>query len=223
MMKRLAIFLAALPLSGCIAAAPLVFTAATTAWTGYSLYSIGTISKAKYKVDEATPNEASLNEIKSAGTVAIFPTNSPIDGDVVDTFNTRSGLKTISSKQTIAIVERTGVDQAKVLSYPAADRVKEIEQFGRAAKADLVVFAVVSDTNAKVNVLASRARAEVEVNCKLYSAKTGALLLDENHTLSFDYRDVPNDNDIAKVFAMGVSDRLYELRTGQKRESKTAA
>jgi len=219
-MKKLLLVAASLHLTGCVAAAPLVMGVAGLAYSGYGLYSMGTISKGKYAVDKTEPTTAALSEIKSARSVAVFPTNSSIDGDVVDIFNERSDVKTISSKNTIAVIEKRGVDQSKILSYPSADRAVEIKQFGTASGADLVVFATVSDTGASINPLLYRARASVEVNCKIYSAKTGRILLDEEHKLSFDARDVPNDNDIAKVVAMGVSDRLYELRTGEKRETK---
>lgn len=219
-MIRLSILAAtALNLSACVAAAPLVFTAATTAWTGYNLYSLGTVSKAKYSVDKAELSPAALTEVKAAKSLAVFPTNSRIDGDVVDIFNERSSVPTVSSRTTIAVLESKHLDQAKILSFPAADRAVEISKFGKASGSDLVVFAVLSDTDVSMNPLIARSRASIKVNCKIYSARTGAMLLDEDHTLSFDARDVPNDMDIAKVVSMGVADRLYEIRNGKARKA----
>lgn len=220
-MKRILFIAASFHLAGCVAAAPLALSAAGLAWTGYGIYSIGSVSKAKYDVEESEPTSAALAKIRAARNVAVFPTNSAIDGDVVDIFNERSDLQTVSSRKTISVIERQGIDQSKVLSYPAADRALEIKKFGAASGSDIVVFAVLSDSGASVNPLTFKARGRVEVNCKIYNTASGELLLDENHKLSFDAKDVPNDNDIAKVVAMGVSDRLYELRTGQKRETKS--
>lgn len=220
-MKRLLISLAILPLAGCVAA-PLVLAGASLAYTGYGLYSIGHVSNAKYDVEKSEPSAAALAEIRSAKSVAVFPTNSAIDGAVVDIFNERASVPTVSSKKTIGVIERANITETKILSYPAAERAIELKKFGAASGADIVVFATHKDTAVSMNPLLMKQRAIVDINCKVVSAKTGEVLVDEDHSVSFDPRGMPTNEEIAQLVAMGVADRLHEFRTGEKRKLASA-
>ncbi|MEL6920994.1 MAG: hypothetical protein AAFO77_08190 [Pseudomonadota bacterium] len=222
-MRNFILAAALLPLSGCaVAAAPLIATAAGYAVMGYGMYSVGNVKDAKYDVAKVDPLPDAHAEIRRAGTVAIFPTNSEVDGAVVDIFDEHSGLTTISSRRTIEIIERSGVDQQKLLSYPSRDRAEEIRRFGQLAGSDIVVFAVISQMQAKGGMLMfGGGGSKITVNSKTYSAKTGEMLLQEAHTITLDLGDTPTNTELAQLAAMGIADRLYELRTGINRAAWT--
>ena len=139
---------------------------------------------------------------------------------MVDIFNQRSDFKTISSRTTIKVAEQQNITHAKIKSYPAQEWSGDMQRFGRASGADVVVFADLVGSRASngLGVMVGKLNAILTINCKVYDVQTGALLLDENHTLTIDGKTAPTDGDIQKVAATGIADRLYELRTGQKRE-----
>lgn len=207
-MRNLMLAAALLPLSGCaVAAAPLIATAAGYAVMGYGMYSVGNVKDAKYDVAKVDPLPDAHAEIRRASTVAIFPTNSEVDGAVVDIFDEHSGLTIISSRRTIEIIERSGVDQQKLLSYPSRDRAEEIRRFGQSASSDIVVFAVISQMQAQGGMLMfGGGGSKITVSSKTYSSRTG---------------DTPTNTELAQLAAMGIADRLYELRTGINRAAWT--
>ncbi len=219
MKKMLSVALLALSLNGCVAA-PLLLTVAGAAMTGYSLYNIGTVRNAKYEYPKSAPSETTTTALRGAQSVAVFPTNTGIDGNVVDIFNERSGYSAISSRKTIANIERHNVTQERILSYPKAERGDELKRFGQSVGADLVVFAHITEagTTNGLGVIVGRIDGVLTVNCQVYDGRTGQLILNENHKLTFDGKTSPSNNDLAQVAATGIADRLYELRTGEKRE-----
>ena len=222
MRKLLVAPLVTIFLTGCAtAAAPLVMTIGGGAMTGYSLYNLGTVKGAKYKVEESDISATSRAELRSAKTLAVYPDiESLSSGDVVDIFNKRSGLNTISSRQTISQVKTQGLTRLELKSYPSSERAAQLVKFGRAVGAENVLIAEVAGTKTSnaLGVFVGKIDAVLVLNCKVYSVKSGNLLLDENHKLIYDGKSTPTEQDLNNVAAMGMADRLYELRTGEKRD-----
>lgn len=216
-MKRLLICLAALPLTSCAAAIPLYMAASYgySAFTVYKMYDLANVEGVKYEVDKVNPAADDLETIRSAKTLAVFPSATPADGVVVDTLSERSSLSVISSKKTIEIIEARNITQERLMSYPSADRAEEISKFGTDAGADVVLLANVGSSEVRgTNALAANAGMDTTVNVRLYDVRSGRILLEENHRIKVDAGSSPSETDIAEVAAMGIGDRLKELRGG---------
>lgn len=216
-MKILLICLAALPLTSCAAAIPLYMAASYgySAFTVYKMYDLANVEGVKYEVDKVDPASADLEILKSATTLAVFPSATSADGVVVDTLAERSSFAVVSSKKTIEIIEAKNITQERLMSYPAADRAQEISDFGTSAGADVVLLANVGSSEVRgTNMLAANAGMDTAVNVKLYDVRSGRILLEENHRIKIDAGSSPSEDDIAQIAAMGIGDRLKELRVG---------
>jgi hypothetical protein len=214
-MKKLLICLAALPLTSCAAAIPLYMAASYgySAFTVYKMYDLANVEGAKYEVEKSTPAASDLDALKSASTLAVFPSATSADGVVVDTLSERSSFSVVSSKKTIEIIEAKNITQERLMSYPAADRAEEIVNFGKSAGADVVLLANIGSSEVRgTNMLAANAGVDTAVNVKLYDVSSGRILLEENHKIKIDAGSSPSAAEIAQIAAMGIGDRLKELR-----------
>lgn len=222
---RAVALLAVLSLSGCVGAA-LVATSVVgpLLYSGYSIYEFENVENARYDVNRTEPAADALDQIRGARTIALFPANNAVDGLVVDTLRARSQYEIISSRETIAYVERTKLSHDRILSYPQADRDTELRRFGQGVGADLVIFARIAQTETDLNLLLPGAsKAVYRINFQIYSGRSGDLLLDERHNAAFDVSDQHSFEDVARLFAYGTADRLTELKTGQTRFAESGA
>lgn len=197
-------------LSGCTAA-PTLFAVATTAYGGYSQYHVVSGSEVSFEYDKSDPAPEALRQIRDATRIVIYPTGLH-PGQTVDALRDKTDLTVVSSTKTTAWIEKRGVQD--ISAVPRLEQRDIFKGFGRVHDADLVLITRSSSSpkTSGSQILFNMAFTTTYTTV-LFNPK-GDVLWSEEHKLrtKAGTTEVPAPAELESVLAMGIADRLMELR-----------
>lgn len=83
----------------------------------------------------------------------------------------------------------------------------------------MVLLPIVGSSKATgMGYFSTNTGAETAINVKLYDTATGRILLEEEHKIILDLGSAPSNDELAQLTAMGIGDRLEELKVGLPRD-----
>jgi len=216
----------AVPLSGCIAAAPLLLAAsvATTGYLGYKTYQ--TISGAEVSVDfvgETIDPSAS----QSLGDADVFAFWASSDRTLVVAAEQVEQLfgfsEVISPSRAASILRRENLPLG-VGGLTSHERMEAFEQYARTANADLVFAISEQGYEQSMNMLSlSRAQTTYRFHLYLYGKEAQAFLWTTEFQLIVGVGgSTPSSAELEDVVGRAIAERLHDIASGSIRHGETS-
>jgi len=203
-------------LNGCVAAAPAIMiaaTAATTAITGYQIYSITGGGEASFSIERADPSPKSLDIIRQSKSMVIYPFQDGSDGQSIDIFREKTDLKIVSSTKTIQWIKEH--ENPGLQSMPTEEKSRIGTQLARAHNAHLALLIENTDQIVNSSYFPGNTTVTTKYVATLIRARTGEVLWTENHELVVREGGAPpGQNELNRVIYDGISTRIMEIRSG---------
>lgn len=105
---------------------------------------------------------------------------------------------------------------------PTDERYKAIAALGKFTNVDIVLYGSVSDPKTSITPFIGSVTLTIPIQFYLVDSQSSAVLWSEKHRLVISGgASTPSQREMIEVIAAGITDRLMELRTGQKQEEAT--
>lgn len=209
-----------LVLSGCMAAATAGMYALSGANAAYVVGSeVRTHSDATYefRIKRKDPDSRSVDTIRRAKTLALYPYRDGSDGRSIDEFRENTDMVVISSTKTIEWAEKNKVPALKEM--PSNEKTETMGRVARAVGADIGLLVIPKKTDVAVNAsFGATVNLTGSFTSYIVDGKSGTVLWVEEQELVVQSGGAkpPDGKEINRIARKAIASRIMDLRLGRE-------